>query len=96
MVGVYTGGVSPQGNSVSLVGSGLNLHSGNPFHAHIVYSGNTLTLTLTDKTTSATVTKTFAVNIASSVGGTTAYVGFTGSTGAYTSIQNILDWTYTN
>ncbi len=96
MVGVYTGGVSPQGSSVSLVGSGLNLHSGHPVHAHIVYSGNTLTLTLTDKTTSVTTTKSFNVDIASSIGGSTAMVGFTGGTGARTAIQNILNWTYTN
>ena len=95
-VGVYTGGVSPQGGAVNLQALGLNLHSGDPFHAHIVYSANTLTLTLTDKTTSVTTTQNFNVNIANSVGGSTATVGFTGSTGAYTAIQNILDWTYTN
>jgi len=95
-VGVYTGGVSPQGSSTSLVGSGLNLHNGNPVHAHIVYSGTTLTVTLTDKTTSASTTLSFNVNIAKSVGGSTASVGFTGSTGAMTAIQNILNWTYTN
>ena len=95
-VGVYTGGCSPQSGTVNLQALGLNLHSGDPFHAHIVYSGNTLTLTLTDKTTSATTTQSFNVNIAKSVGGSTATVGFTGSTGAFTAIQNILDWTYTN
>jgi hypothetical protein len=95
-VGVYTGGVSPQGGTVNLQALGINLHSGDPFHAHIVYSGNTLTLTLTDKTTSAATTQSFNVNIAKSVGGSTATVGFTGSTGAFTAIQNILNWTYTN
>ena len=95
-VGVYTGGVVPQGNAVNLNGTGINLHSGNAVHAVIQYSGTTLTVTLTDKVTGATVTETFTVNIASSVGASTAYVGFTGSTGAYTAVQNILNWTYSN
>jgi hypothetical protein len=95
-VGVYTGGGSPQSNAVSLSGTGINLHSGDPFHVHMTYSGTTLTVTLTDKTTAATVTETFNVNIASSVGGSTAYVGFTGSTGGLTAVQNILDWTFAN
>jgi len=95
-VGVYTGGASPQGGAVNFQALGLNLHSGDPFHAHIVYSGNTLTLTLTDKTIGVTATQNFNVNIANSVGASTATVGFTGSTGAFTAIQNILNWTYTN
>ena len=93
-VGVYTNGVNPQGSSVNLAGTAVNLHSGDPFHVLITYSGTTLTVTLTDKTTSATVAETFTVNIPSSVGASTAYVGFTGSTGGFASTQNILDWTY--
>jgi hypothetical protein len=79
-----------------LAGTGVNLHSGDAFHVHIVYSGTTLLLTLTDKVTAATVTEAFTVNIPSSVGANTAYVGFTGSTGGLTSTQNILDWTFSN
>jgi hypothetical protein len=95
-IGVYTGGAVPQGNSVSLVGTPVNLHSGDPFHAVITYTGTTMTVTLTDKVTGATVSETFTVNLASSVGASTAYVGFTGSTGAFTSVQNILDWQFVN
>jgi hypothetical protein len=95
-VGVYTGGVSPQGNSIDLSGTGINLHSGDAFHVHIAYQGSTMTVLLTDKVTSANVTETFKVNIPSNVGGSTAYVGFTGSTGAKTAIQNILNWSYSN
>jgi hypothetical protein len=95
-VGVYSGGVSPQGSAVNLLGTGINLHSGDPFHVHIVYAGTILTLTLTDKTTAASVTETFTVNIPNSVGADTAYAGFTGSTGAMTATQNILDWTFSN
>jgi hypothetical protein len=99
-VAIYTGGVSPQGSAVDLQALGLDLHSGDLFHVHIAYSGNILTLTLTDKATAATTTQSFNVNIANSVGASvgasTATVGFTGSTGAFTAVQNILNWTYTN
>jgi len=95
-VGVYTNGASPSGNSVDMTSAGINLHNGHVFHVHLVYAGTTLTLTLTDSTTKASFTKAFTVNIASSVGASTAYVGFTGSTGAFTSVQNILDWTFKN
>jgi hypothetical protein len=95
-VGVYTGGVVPQGSAINLAGTGINLHSGDTFHAVITYVGTTLTVTLTDKVTGATVTETFTVNVASSVGASTAYVGFTGSTGTLTAVQSILNWTYGN
>ncbi len=94
-VGVYTGGASPNGNAVNLIGTGIDLHNGNVFHTHLAYSGTTLVMTLTDKTTGAATTQSFAVNIGTSVG-STAYVGFTGSTGGFTAIQNILNWTYAN
>jgi hypothetical protein len=63
---------------------------------HIVYFGTTLSLILTDKVTEATVTEEFTVNIPGGVGATTAYAGFTGSTGGMTATQNILDWTFSN
>ena len=36
----------------------------------------------------------WTINIPGTVGSNTAYVGFTGSTGGLTAIQEILDWTY--
>ena len=95
-LGVYTGGANPVGSSTNLAGSAVNLHSGHPFHVQLTYNGTTLTVTLTDKTTAASVTVSFAVNIVSSVGSSSAYVGFTGSTGAYVSTQNILNWSFSN
>ena len=63
-------------------------------HAHMVYDGTNLTMTLTDTVNSASVVEVFPVNIPAAVGGSTAYVGFTGSTGSFTAIQNILSWSY--
>jgi hypothetical protein len=64
-------------------------------HAHMVYDGTNLTMTLTDTVTNATATEVFPVNIPSLVGGSAAYVGFTGGTGGMSASQNVLSWTYT-
>jgi len=93
--GFYTNGVTPTVPSVDMTGSGIDLHSGDKMHAHITYDGTTMTLTITDTVTNATFTTSTAINIPTTVGATTAYVGFTGGTGGLTAIQNILDWTYT-
>jgi hypothetical protein len=53
-------------------------------------------MTLTDTVTNAAVTEVFPVNIPSLVGGNTAYVGFTGGTGAMAATQNVMSWTYTS
>src|ERR1019366_3138277 len=39
-------------------------------------------------------TTSWTVNIPTTVGNTTALVGFTGGTGGYTAIQDVLSWTY--
>ena len=93
--GVYVNGASPTVPSTDLSTSSFSLHSGHPLHAHLAYSGTTLTLTLTDTTTNASVTKSFTINIPSTVGGNTAYAGFTAGTGGSTSTQKILSWGYT-
>jgi hypothetical protein len=92
--GIYTNGIVPTLPSTDLTSTGVNLHSGDTMHAHIVYDGTNLTLTLTDTVTNATTTKVFPINIPSVVGGSNAYVGFTGSTGGMSATQNVLSWTY--
>jgi hypothetical protein len=92
--GLYTGGAAPTIPAINLSTTGINLHSGDVMHAHMVYDGTNLTMTLTDTVTGGTVTEVFPVNIPSMVGGNTAYVGFTGGTGSTTATQNVLSWTY--
>jgi LysM repeat protein len=92
--GLYTNGAAPTVPSVNLSTTAINLHSGDVMHAHMVYDGTNLTMTLTDSVTGGTVTEVFPVNIPSMVGGNTAYVGFTGGTGSITATQNVLSWTY--
>ena len=92
--GLYTNGAAPTVPSVDLSSTAINLHSGDIMNAQLVYDGTNLTMTLTDTVTHGTVTEVFPVNIPSIVGGSTAYVGFTGSTGSSTATQNVLSWTF--
>ena len=58
-----------------------------------MYDTHHVVLNLKDTVTAATFTHTFTVPAASPFGTTTAYAGFTASTGAQTSYAQILDWT---
>ena len=93
--GLYINGAQPTMPAVDLTPSGVNLHSGDTMEANIVYNGTTLAMTLTDTVTKASFSNSWAINIPSTVGGDTAYVGFTGGTGGLTAIQKVLSWTYT-
>ncbi len=91
--GFYTDGASPTIPAIDMTASGVTLNNGHVFHAHITYDGTNLTLVLTDTTTSASFTKTSAINIPSIVGAGTAYVGFTGGIGGLSMTTDILNWT---
>jgi ribonuclease HI len=94
--GIFTDGAAPTNPAVSLTSSGIVLSSGDTIAAQLVYNGTTLTLNLTDTVTNKTFSQAFTVNIPTTVGATTAYVGFTGGTGGSTAIQNIKTWTFTS
>ena len=93
--GIFTNGASPTNPAVSLTSSGIVLSSGDTISAQLIYNGTTLTLNLTDTVTGKTFTNAFTINIPSTVGANTAYVGFTGGTGGGNAIQNIKTWTFT-
>jgi hypothetical protein len=92
--GVYANGASPTIPATDMTPSGVLLSSGDAMLAHLTYDGTTLSMLLTDKTTGKTFSMSRAINIPQSIGGNTAFVGFTGSTGGLTAIQKILNWTY--
>jgi hypothetical protein len=94
--GLFINGVPPTTPAVDLTSSGIVLSSGDTISAQLVYNGTTLTLNLTDTVTNKTFSHAFTVNIPTTVGGNTAYVGFTGGTGGSTAIQNIETWTFTS
>jgi Chitobiase/beta-hexosaminidase C-terminal domain/Legume lectin domain len=92
--GMYKNGASPTVPAVTL-GGGVDLHSGHVFAVHLTYDGATLKMTITDTTNSSkTFTVSWSVNIPTTIGGTTAFVGFTAGTGHYTAVQDILNWTF--
>jgi hypothetical protein len=93
--GLYTNGADPTTPATDLSGSGIDMHSGHVFTVSMSYDGTTLTVTITDTTTGASATQTYAVNIPQTVGGGLAYVGFTGGTGGLTATQDITAWTFT-
>jgi hypothetical protein len=92
--GLYVNGAPPTVPATTL-GGNVNLHSGDPFHVVMVYDGTTLTMTITDTTNTAqTFTKSWPINIATTIGGSTAFVGFTGGTGGLTATQEVVNWSY--
>jgi hypothetical protein len=77
-----------------MTSSGVNLHSGDVFNVRMTYDGTTLSMRITDVTTLATFQTSWPIDIAMEVGGTTAYVGFTGGTGGASATQEVLSWLY--
>jgi len=94
--GLYVDGALPTTPAVDLTGTGIDLHSYDTFDAQIAYDGTNLELTLTDTLTQAVWSHAFPVDIPSTVGGDTAYVGFTAGTGENIASQLLFNWTFTN
>ncbi|MBS1803652.1 MAG: chitobiase/beta-hexosaminidase C-terminal domain-containing protein [Acidobacteria bacterium] len=92
--GIYTNGEAPILPSTDISSSGIQLNNGDSIQATLTYDGATLTLKLLDFVSDKTFTMSKAINIPQIVGGTTAYVGFTGGTGGLSSSQKLLTWIY--
>jgi hypothetical protein len=92
--GLYTNGAAPTIPAINLTGTGIDLHSQDVFNVTMAYDGTTLNVTITDAKTGASASQSYTINIPATVGGKTAYVGFTGSFGLATATQNILTWNY--
>ena len=77
--------------------SSVNPGSGDPIQVTLSYDGtSTLTETMSDMTTGKVYSNVYTnANIASAVGGLSAYVGFTGGDGGVLSDQTISNFTYT-
>ena len=102
-INIYSG--HTQGASYATNGSTGNytstgsvvVQSGDPIDVTLSYSATAATLTavLTDATTGATFTQTYTgINLATQLGGSTAFVGFTGADGGVSSIQTISNFNF--
>ena len=94
--GLYLNGAVPTVPSIDLSNTPINLHSDDLMSVHLVYDGTTLTMTITDVVTAGVWSTSWTVNIPNTIGSTTAFVGFTGSTGGSSSSQKIMTWSYSN
>jgi hypothetical protein len=90
--GIFVNGANPTTPQTTI--TGVTLSSGHPINVAMTYDGTTLSMTLTDTVTKGTFSKSFAIDIPSTVGGSTAYVGFTASTGFAVANQFVNAWTY--
>ena len=93
--GLYTDGEDPYVPAIDMTSSGIDLHSGDILRARLQYRNPNLLLEVVDTTDSTRYFATaFTIDIPGTVGGNTAYVGFTGATGGLTAIQEILTWVH--
>ena len=92
--GLYLNGASPTTPALDLKAQGIDLRSGHPFNAALQYDGVTLKMVLTDMTTQQKAAFSWTVDIPTTVGDTTAYVGFSAATGGLTVTAAISNWSY--
>ena len=94
--------IAPTVNNFNGTNAGVDLSSGDPIQVSITYNGtqHTLTETLTDPTSSNapnTFTYTFyGIDYNAILGGTSAFVGFTGGTGGLNANQQVSNFSFTS
>ncbi|MGD1083790.1 MAG: hypothetical protein ABSA47_03455 [Verrucomicrobiota bacterium] len=74
----------------------VNFDSTDPMSVNVSYSAGLLDVSVEDETTLAAYSTSYSVNLPSDAGGSTAFVGFTGGSGAGESDQFISDFTFTS
>ena len=93
--GLFTNGAFPsEPGAIDLSGTGVKLY-GDTDHVTMNYDSGVLGVTIDDLTNGKSASQSYTVDIPSLVGGSTAFVGFTGGTGADNAVQDIQSWTYT-
>jgi hypothetical protein len=93
--GLYVNGAMPTVPSMDLTSSNDIIGNGHLFNVHIVYDGTTLTWSVRDITHGQSTSRHLTINIPNAISSNIAYVGFTAASGDGASIQNILQWTFT-
>jgi len=93
-VGLYLDGTSNV--SAELPITGITLSSGHTMNVALTYSGTNLSFSITDTNTTTNFSHNWTIDIPGTVGGNTAYVGFTGADGYSDGNQMIQSWTYSS
>ena len=103
---LFTGFGDPRGTRLAINGDpgigvpgikstgAVDLISGDPIAVTLTYDGTTLSQTLTDTVTQAVSFNSDVTNLPGVVGGSTAYVGFTGGTGAAVGDQTVTGFSF--
>lgn len=93
--GLNLNGARPvSAGSQDLSPKGIDFHSGHVFRVNMSYDGFELTVRIQDRATGASATQVYTINLRDIIGGSTAFVGFTGGTGRLTANQDIRNWTF--
>jgi len=92
--GIYHDGSLPTVPAMDLSSSGIDLHSGDAMGVHMTYNEGVLNVAIIDQRTGACWSHAYVIDIASKIGSSYAYVGFTAATGGGTATQDIISWTY--
>src|SRR4029077_15492263 len=107
---LFSGGHSPTDKPLApdvnqpLSGTGINFAAGaedpkgpHTYQATLAYHGTTLSETIIDMTTGASFSRNYAnVNLPTSVGGNTAFVGFGAGTDGRVATIAVESWTYSS
>ena len=72
----------------------VDLHTGHLMNCSLHYDGTTLSQTVMDTVSGGVYSHNYTVDIPAVIGGTTAWLGFTGGTGGEVVIQQIKTWTF--
>jgi hypothetical protein len=94
-VGLMTNGGKPFGPALDLTTAGLDLRSGHEFRVTVVYDNSTLTVLVTDAKTGVSAALKAGLDLATVVGGSAAYAGFTAASGGLGATHEVIDWTFT-
>jgi hypothetical protein len=85
------------GTGIDFTAGALDPNGAHNYRATLSYDGSTLSETITDQTTGASFSRDYAnVDLPTTVGGGTAFVGFGGSTDGRQATMAITDWTYSS
>jgi hypothetical protein len=74
----------------------VNIAGGDPIGVSVEYLNGIMSVTLRDTVSEAAFSTNISVNVTNDVGGSTAYVGFTGAAGGVASSQTVSDFVFTS